>query len=221
MTGRYYIVGDIHGYLSKLKKIISSIKTDIKKDDCIIFLGDYIDRGPSSFEVIEYLITLSSIYKTVFLMGNHEDMFITYFSTGENYNNYMRNGGGLTIKSYIKNLNEFTVPGSHLEFLKNLKLFYEGEDFIAVHGGLNPGVNIIQEQKKHDLLWIREEFYTYTGRWAKTVIFGHTPTPYLHHSDSIYIDEIKNIIGIDTGAMSDGYPLTCMRWPDRKIYQAY
>ena len=221
MTGRYYIVGDFHGYLSKLKKIISSIKTDIKKDDCIIFLGDYIDRGPSSFEVIEYLIKLSSIYKTVFLMGNHEDMFITYFSTGENYNNYMRNGGSFTIKSYIKNLNEFTVPESHLEFLKNLKLFYEGEDFVAVHGGLNPGVNTIPAQKKHDLLWIREEFYANKGRWTKTVIFGHTPTPYLHHSDSIYIDETKNIIGLDTGAMSDGYPLTCMRWPDRKIYQAY
>jgi serine/threonine protein phosphatase 1 len=221
MGSRFYIVGDIHGYLSKLKKIITSIKNEIKNNDSIIFLGDYIDRGPSSFEVIEYLIGLSTMYKTVFLMGNHEDMFITYFTTGENYYNYMRNGGGNTIKSYIKNLNEFTIPESHLEFLKKLKLYYEGDDFIAVHGGLNPGINTIHAQKKHDLIWIREEFYTYKGRWTKTVIFGHTPTPYLHHSDSVYIDEAKNIIGLDTGAMTEGYPLTCMRWPDRKIYQAY
>lgn len=221
MADRYYIVGDIHGYLSKLKKIVSAIKTDIKVNDRIIFLGDYIDRGPSSYEVIEYLIRLSSLYKTIFLMGNHEDMFIRYFTKGDNYSNYMRNGGGFTIKSYINNLNEFTIPEAHREFLKNLKLLYEGEDFIAVHGGLNPEVNTIQAQNKQDILWIRDEFYMHKGRWSKTVIFGHTPTPFLHNSDSIYIDDTKNIIGLDTGAMSDGYPLTCMRWPDRKIYQAY
>ena len=154
-------------------------------------------------------------------MGNHEDMFIRYFTTGDNYHNYIRNGGGYTIKSYIKNMDEFKIPASHLEFLKNLKLFYEGEDFIAVHGGLNPGISTLQDQKKHDIIWIREEFYNFRGRWEKTIIFGHTPTPFIHNSDSVYVDDVKNIIGIDTGAMSEGYPLTCMRWPDRKIYQAY
>lgn len=221
MEKKYYIIGDIHGYLSKLKKIISCISTDIMKDDIIIFLGDYIDRGPSSFEVIEFLINLSEKYNTQFLTGNHEDMFIRFLIKGDNYNNYLRNGGGYTLKSYIKNLNEFILPESHRKFFNNLKLYYEGEDFIAVHAGLNPGVKSMKEQQRYDMIWIREEFYKYPGRWPKTVIFGHTPTPYINNSDSVYIDETRNIIGLDTNAMTEGFPLSCLRWPDRKIYQAY
>lgn len=221
MNNRYYITGDIHGHLSKLKKIISSVSNDIKADDTFIFLGDYIDRGPASFEVIEFLIDFSSKYKTVFLTGNHEDMFIRFVTKGDNYNNYIINGGGYTIKSYIKNLNEFCIPGNHKLFFNSLKLYYETDDFIAVHAGLNPDINLLNEQKRYDLIWIRENFYKYPGRWEKTIIFGHTPTPYINNSDSVYIDEARNIIGLDTNAMSDGFPLSCMRWPDRKIYQAY
>ena len=86
------------------------ISSEIEADDLIIFLGDYIDRGPASFEVIEFLIELSTKYNTVFLTGNHENMFIRFVTKGDNYQNYMYNGGGHTIESYIKNLNEFTVP---------------------------------------------------------------------------------------------------------------
>ncbi len=221
MKKRYYIIGDIHGHLSKLKKIISSVRDDIKPEDAFIFLGDYIDRGPSSFEVIEYLIELSSEYNTIFLTGNHEDMFIKFAADGENYSNYIRNGGGFTIKSYKKHLNEFVIPENHRLFFSSLKLYYEGEDFIAVHAGLNPGIIHLDEQRKNDLIWIREDFYRYPKKWGKTIIFGHTPTPYIHNSDAVYIDENRNIIGLDTNAMSDGYPLSCMRWPDRKIYQSY
>lgn len=221
MNNRYYIVGDIHGHLSKLKKLILSVNADIKKDDIYIFLGDYIDRGPSSFEVIEFLIDLSHKHNTIFLTGNHEDMFIRFVTKGDNYNNYIRNGGGYTIKSYIKNQNDFIVPESHRLFYNSLKLYYENDDFIAVHAGLNPDINIMSEQKRYDMIWIREDFYKYPGKWGKTIIFGHTPTPYIHNSDSVYIDETRNIIGLDTNAMTDGFPLSCMRWPDRKIYQAY
>lgn len=221
MKRRYYIVGDIHGQLNKLKKIILSVSNEIKAYDTFIFLGDYIDRGPSSFEVVEFLIKLSAEYKTVFLTGNHEDMFIRFITVGDNYNNYVRNGGGYTIKSYIKNMNDFIVPENHRQFFNSLQLYYENDDFIAVHAGLNPDINNMKEQNRYDLIWIREDFYKYPGRYEKTVIFGHTPTPYISNSDSVYIDETRNIIGLDTNAMSNGYPLSCIRWPDRKIYQAY
>lgn len=221
MSSRYFIIGDIHGHFVKLKKILSSIKGDINDDDIIIFLGDYIDRGPASFEVIEHLIELSAAYRTIFLTGNHEDMFIRFVNKGDNYYNYIRNGGMFTIKSYIRNLNTFTIPESHKEFYNNLKLYYESSDFIAVHAGLNPEVESIEDQKRYDLIWIREDFYHNTKKWDKTVIFGHTPTPYLNNSDSVYIDESRNIIGLDTNAMSDGFPLSCINWPDRRIYQAY
>jgi len=144
-----------------------------------------------------------------------------FITKGDNYNNYIRNGGGYTIKSYIKNLNDFFLPESHRKFFKSLKLYYESDDFIAVHAGLNPEILELEEQNKDDMLWIREEFYKYPRRWGKTVIFGHTPTPYINHSDSVFFDETRNIIGLDTNAMSDGYPLTCLRWPDRKVYQAF
>jgi len=221
MSERYYIIGDIHGQLSKLKKLISYIKNDVRTDDTFIFLGDYIDRGPDSFEVIEYLIELSGHYKTIFLTGNHEDMFIRFATQGDNYINYIRNGGGYTIQSYMRYFKDFVIPENHKSFYNNLNLYYETGDFIAVHAGLNPEIKNLENQMKYDLIWIREEFFKYPGKWDKTVIFGHTPTFYIHGSDTVYIDETRNIIGLDTNAMSDGYPLSCLRWPDKKIIQAY
>jgi serine/threonine protein phosphatase 1 len=221
MDTRYYIIGDIHGQLKKLKKLVLLIRKDLSDEDILIFLGDYIDRGPSSYEVIEYLLKLSSEIKTIFLKGNHEDMFLRFVTVGDNNENFIRNGGEYTIRSYRKNLDDFILPESHIVFFNSLKLYYEGEDFIAVHAGLNPDIQNLGEQKKLDLTWIREEFYKSPVQWKKTVIFGHTPTLYIHGNESVYIDTRRNIIGIDTNAMSEGFPLSCIRWPDRKIYQAY
>lgn len=216
---KYYIIGDIHGHYIKLKNLFDNISGRIKKQDLIIFLGDYIDRGPDSFNVIEFLLNISRMYNTCFLMGNHEDMLLTFYKTGKNYQNYMRNGGGATIKNYINNLGDFYLPVSHKTFFNSLKLYYEGEDFIAVHAGLNPEIKNLEEQERNDLLWIREDFYSGSRRWEKTVIFGHTPTPYLHNSSDIYFDKKRNIIGIDTFAMYENYPLSCLVWPDIAVFQ--
>ena len=221
MSKNFYLIGDIHGQFSKLEKLISKIELDIESDDTIIFLGDYIDRGPKSFEVIEFLLKLKSENSTIFLIGNHEDMFLKFVSTGDNYYNYMANGGQHTIRSYIRNLKEFKIPESHKRFYNILKLYYENDFFIAVHGGINPKVRDIADQRRSDIIWIREDFYRYNKRWDKTVIFGHTPTIYINNSKNVYIDDERNIIGIDTNAMSEGFPLSCIRLPDRKIYQAY
>ncbi|MCL1865048.1 MAG: serine/threonine protein phosphatase [Spirochaetes bacterium] len=221
MSRKFYLVGDIHGQLSKLKKLISDIKSDIEPDDLIIFLGDYIDRGPESFEVIEFLLKLKSENNIICLIGNHEDMFLRFVSTGDNYNNYMANGGKHTIRSYSRNLKGFNIPESHKKFYNSLKLYYEDDLFIAVHAGISPKVRNITDQERVDLIWIREDFYRYNKRWDKTVIFGHTPTTYISNSKNVYIDNERNIIGIDTNAMSEGFPLSCIRLPDRKIYKAY
>jgi serine/threonine protein phosphatase 1 len=113
------------------------------------------------------------------------------------------------------------LPEKHKDFFNSLKLFYEGDDFIAVHAGLNPYKGEPANHEKDDILWIREDFFLANFRWAKTVIFGHTPTPFLNNSDSIYFDNRRNIIGIDTGAMYEDNPLTCLRWPGRKIFRAF
>lgn len=217
----YYIIGDIHGHYVKLKNLFDVLKSHIRADDVVIFLGDYIDRGPSSFEVVEFLVALSDTYRIVFLKGNHEDMFIKYLRKQDYAGNFIRNGGGYTIKSYLKHCKSKPLPHTHIEFFNSLKLYYEGSDFIAVHAGLNPGIDRLEFQSHDDLIWIREEFYRADKKWPKTVIFGHTPTPYIMNSGSVFVDEERNIIGIDTGAMIDQYPLTCIRWPDRKIFRAY
>jgi serine/threonine protein phosphatase 1 len=220
MGSKFYLIGDIHGQFLKLEKLVSKIEPDIESDDIIIFLVDYIDRGPKSFKVIEFLLKFKSEYNAIFLIGNHEDMFLRFVSTGDHYN-YMANGGMHTIRSYARNLKEFKIPESHKRFYNSLKLYYENDFFTAVHGGINPKVRDITDQRRSDIIWIREDFYRYNKRWDKTVIFGHTPTIYINNSKNVYIDDEKNIIGIDTNAMSEGFPLSCIMLPDRKIYQAY
>ncbi len=215
----YYIIGDIHGQIFKLLKLMTMIEEKISDNDTIIFLGDYIDRGKDSYSVIEYLSGLSEKYKISFLKGNHEDMFIKYYYIGKGYDLYIRNGGMATIKSYEKAIGKMKLPEKHKKFFSSLKLFYEGDDFIAVHAGLRPYAGKPARQKPEDLLWIREDFFLADYSWDKTIIFGHTPTPFLNNSKRIYFDKKRNIIGIDTGAMYEDGSLACLRWPDKKIFQ--
>ena len=216
----YYIFGDIHGCLSNLLELFGRIKGNINDNDKLIFLGDYVDRGNYSFEVIKFLININKSYDIVFLKGNHEEMFLKYIDGLDKTGIFFDNGGRATLKSYKKNCGEFRVPDEHLKFYRNLKSSFEGADFISVHAGFNPKVYNMEQQTEDDILWIREAFYRSERRWEKTVIFGHTPTGILgkRHGE-VYFDDKKNIIGIDTGAVYGGV-LTCLRWPDRKIFQS-
>lgn len=214
----YYIIGDIHGYFHRLVNLFNKLTKLVKEDDTIIFLGDYIDRGARSYEVIDFLIQISRTagLSSVFLKGNHEDMFLTYLRGEDDSGAFMLNGGDATIRSYIAHLGVFELPDHHRDFYNNLALYYEGDDFIAVHAGLNPGFNSMEEQEEYDLLWIREKFFRADKRWDKTIIFGHTPVSYIVHDGPLYMDNERNIIGIDSGVIF-GNPLTCLAWPDRKI----
>lgn len=216
----YYIIGDIHGYFDKLLSLINVIEAELQDEDIVIFLGDYIDRGPESFEVIEYLIEFSKKRHTVFLKGNHEDMLLRYLK-GENIRDmYIVNGGAETINSYKKNYGKFSLPEKHREFYENLKLYYEADDFIAVHAGLNPRINSIEEQDPYDLIWIRDAFFRSSNKWSKTVIFGHTPTPLISGERRVIIDNEHNIIAVDSGVIYGG-PVSCLRLPDKMIFESY
>ncbi|MCP4134858.1 MAG: serine/threonine protein phosphatase [bacterium] len=214
-----YFIGDIHGNLDKLVSLFKKLIDLITDDDTVIFLGDYIDRGPHSYEVIEYLIALSKRFNTVFLKGNHEDMMENYLLGKDIGGAFLFNGGLATIQSYNKHCGEFKFPENHIEFFSNLKLYFEGEGFIAVHAGLNPDVEENEDQDIYDLLWIRDKFYRSNKRWDKTIIFGHTSTSLISRRDMIYMDEERNIIGIDSGVVFGG-PLSCLRWPDKKVFQS-
>ncbi len=217
----YYIFGDIHGCLDKLVFLYDQVKKQISNDDTLIFLGDYIDRGKYSYEVIEYLLRIRDTQrKTVFLIGNHERMLFDYIEGNDASGNYLYNGGTATRQSYVDRFGSFHIPEKHREFFRSLVYYFESDDFIAVHAGLDPRVNNLEAQSAEDMIWIREKFYRTKFRFAKTVIFGHTPTYHLHGKWGVpYIDEERNIIGLDTGAVY-GARLTCMAWPGMKFFQA-
>lgn len=215
----YYIIGDLHGMLSRLEALYKRLREILRKDDTLLFLGDYIDRGPHSYQTIEFLIGLSRLHSTIFLKGNHEYMLLEYLAGGDD-GLYFRNGGERTVESYRHALGAFRVPSSHMDFLNSLVMYHETDNFIAVHAGIDPKITMMDLQTEENMLWIREEFYLADKRWPKTIIFGHTPA--VHFSGVMsrpWFDERRNIIGLDTGAVYGGM-LTCMRWPDRAIFQS-
>jgi len=205
---KIFAIGDIHGCLWSLEKLLNILPVNWSKD-LVVFLGDYIDRGPDPKGVIEKVLELKELYrdKIISLKGNHEWMF-ERFLKGIDIDIFLYNGGETTLKSYYKN-GKLEIPEDHLNFLKELKLYYETQDYIFVHAGLRPGKKL-EEQNEKDLLWIRESFYFSEYKFPKTVIFGHTPfyTPLI----------LDDRIGIDTGCVYGG-KLTAIELPSKKIYQ--
>ena len=196
ISGRLLAVGDIHGQAELLAKLLKQV--DPQPEDVVVFLGDYIDRGPDSPGVIDQLLELQDRFpQTVFLKGNHEAMLLDYLAGRETLL-YLLNGGATTLAGYHRD-NRMHIPPRHLEFFRNLRLWYETAEFIFVHAGLRPGLSLHQ-QRHEDLLWIREDFLDADFDWGKTVVFGHTPLP----SPSF----AKHRIGLDTGA-GHGHALTC------------
>lgn len=186
MTARLIAIGDIHGEINKLNSLIK--KLDLNKDDFIIFLGDYIDRGKYSKQVVYRLIEISKLYRCEFLMGNHEYcMLRTYEGVAWAKAYFYEGGGEKTIKSYGSFENILKIHG---DFYKNLKYFYKTDKFFFVHAGIRPDKDV-EKQEILDFLLIRDNFIKYNHKLKQKVIFGHTPfkTP--------YIEEDK--IGINTG----------------------
>ena len=207
---RIYAVGDIHGCYDKLLALMEKMDIDFESDS-LVFLGDYIDRGPQSFEVVAYLADLKQrCANTIFLKGNHEEMLEKYLS-GEDRITYLVNGGQQTLESYMNRPRpegEPAIPSTHLEFFKSLQIYHETQNYIFVHAGLKNKVPL-EKQKTEDLLWIRRRFIESKYDYGKMVVFGHTPL----HEPLL----LPNKIGIDTGAVY-GNRLTCVRLPELVFY---
>ena len=211
---KIFAIGDIHGCLGMLQALIRSIGAD-PQNDTLIFIGDYIDRGNSGREVVDYVIRLKRKYKKVVcLLGNHEYMLIRYLA-GVDEDLYLENGGLTTLHSYGISRSEkpekrkTKIPRKHWQFFEALLPHYETENYMFVHAGLKPGFSL-HEQTMYDLLWIRQEFIDAEDDFGKMVIFGHTPLTYPLI--------MSNKIGIDTGAVYGG-KLTCVELPAVKIHQ--
>ena len=201
-----YAIGDVHGCLEKLLRLLDGLRYD-PMGDRLIFLGDYIDRGPDSKGVLALLLRLQRENPAnVFLLGNHEDNFLTYLQAcrlGQHTQYWLSEpffaGGGVaTLRSYHPTLRQPTearlveaIPPEHVQFLAHLPLYWTTETYIAVHAGVRPGIPL-ERQQEHDLLRIRGPFLSTPHGLGKCVVFGHTP-----------FSEVKreaDKVGIDTGA---------------------
>lgn len=204
--GRLLAVGDIHGCLGQLAELIDRVAPTDR--DQVVFLGDYVDRGPDSAGVIDYLINFSSSFPaTVFLRGNHEQMFADYLE-GRDPTAFLLNGGLKTLASY-HNRGQWPVPAAHRSFLDRLRSYYETPEHIFVHAGLRPGIPLA-EQDELDLAWIRREFISSEYDWGKAVVYGHTPL------EEPYLSEKR--LGLDTGCVY-GRLLTCCEVRTRQLWQ--
>jgi serine/threonine protein phosphatase 1 len=211
---RIFAIGDIHGCYDPLIQLLGAIPIDWSRDR-LIFMGDYIDRGPQSFEVVQHLVELQQRQPgTVFLKGNHEQMLLDYLAGRDRLTSLDKyNGGQQTLDSYLRHAGgpgRYPIPDAHLRFFDSLRLMFETEKYIFVHAGLRKGLPM-ERQRPEDLLWIRESFIDNRQSFGKRVIFGHTP-----------FDEPRvepNKIGIDTGAVF-GNKLTCVQLPEETFYSA-
>lgn len=209
---RIYAIGDIHGRADLLAALLGQIEADDKARPPVatrlVFLGDYIDRGPDSYGVIELLLKgLPAGMGADFLMGNHEQMMLDALAEDWRMPLWLRNGGGAAVLSYTRAARERgenagpwsditgIVPAVHLAFLAGLKVLIEYGDYAFVHAGIQPGTDL-HTQDPHDLVWMREPFLSYGGSFGKIIVHGHTPVeaPEIRH----------NRIGIDTGAVFTG-----------------
>ncbi|MEL6661876.1 MAG: metallophosphoesterase family protein [Pseudomonadota bacterium] len=213
---RVYAVGDIHGRADLLFKLMDKIEEDAEAADetriVLIFLGDYVDRGFQSKEVIDFLLSDDlSRYETYFLKGNHEAAFETFLSDSTFGPQWARFGGAETLMSYgiqppraktqaseweavCQQLND-ALPNEHRSFLSSLSLYATLGDYVFVHAGLRPG-QALEHQTEKDILWIREEFLKDEGTFERVVVHGHTPISEPHQD--------FRRIGIDTGAYLTG-----------------
>ena len=215
-----YVIGDVHGCLDPLQRLLKRIGQRVSTlhpshKTHIIFVGDLIDRGPQSAQVVELLRRFShpNIHLT-FLMGNHEEVFLDVL--GGNVRGMIRWfdwGGRDTARSYgvdnlgllpiepeqVLNQLQHRVPKSHVKFIKGFKPFVEFGDYVIVHAGLRPKVPLA-EQKDRDLRWIRDGFLNFEGAFPKKVIHGHTIVKEAENR--------PNRIAVDTGVYMDDGALT-------------
>jgi len=204
------VIGDIHGCHDSLTRLLQKV---LHRADTLVFLGDYVDRGPQSKEVVATILSLCTTHpRVVPLMGNHDHLFLQYLTGGDS-SLFFQVGGLQTLASYglspTASREEITrqVPSEHVAFLRSLPLFWEDQHALYVHAGLQPGRHLSQQTAQW-CLWAREAFLMSTYDFGKPVVFGHTVFAEPHLT--------ADKIGIDTGAVYGGQ-LTALLLPGREM----
>ena len=210
---RVYAVGDIHGRADLLQMLMARILGDLERFPIaapeLIFLGDYISRGPASRAVLDFMIGAAHALPmpVSFIKGNHEDLLLRLVDGAELQlgPRWLQFGGEAVFRSYgVAVLDDLAasaaalkaaIPAEHLDFLRTLPVSIARDDYLFVHGGVRPGVPLA-DQTAHDMIWIRYEFLNHTGLHERFVVHGHTPAP---------LPEVRrNRLNVDTRAYDSG-----------------
>jgi serine/threonine protein phosphatase 1 len=237
-------VGDIHGNLQALVDVLGQLRREVQPDDTVVFVGDYIDRGPDSKGCIDAILRFRSEIDAdvVTLMGNHEDWFLQTLRDHSRHSRLLAMEAFETIRSYSPDAVTVLrkaiardvaavyservplpyeaffecVPAEHIEFFENLRLYHQTVDCVCTHGGVNPRVDGVHQQLRRDLIWGSGTFPDgYDG--AEIVVYGHRNNATLDDDAWPMPTVVGQTIGIDT--ISHGV-LTAIRLPDRHLVQS-
>jgi serine/threonine protein phosphatase 1 len=218
-----YAIGDVHGRFDVLEPLLRDIAKDAlatrpRQSPLLVFLGDYVDRGPDSREVVQRVrqLQLDGSFEVVALKGNHEEALLQFLDDAAFAPVWLELGGGATLASYgvaptvarsdgdawglVRDAFDAALPESHRLFYHELELMRVQGDYAFVHAGVRPGV-ALEAQSERDLLWIRYEFLQ-AGPFDKVIVHGHTP--------AVEPQMLKYRLGVDTGAYATGV-LTAVR----------
>ena len=221
-----YVIGDIHGYHDQLIRLQKKIENDAKQSKgkkLLIYLGDYIDRGPAIKDCVQSLIDFKPPnFTVVYLLGNHEQMLLDFLANKKSsLYLWISNGGLETLESYGNKMEQYIdesmqlefhdtirdnfisfLPEAHKKFFYDLKLSYEWQNYFFVHAGIDPSLPL-SKQTKETMIWTRsEKFLDANNPFEKIIIHGHTP--------SKNVVQKNNRICIDTGVFFSGL-LTCVK----------
>lgn len=239
-----FAIGDIHGNLQALDQLLNRIHSDICSDDTVVFLGDYIDRGPRSKDCIDRILEFSSSTKgsVATLLGNHEQWLMRTYDDHTKHSWLLGMEAFETIRSYsteaetkLKREAEIaglrlitghvalpydlffrTIPQRHIEFFKGLRPFYQTPEAVCVHGGVNPAIDRVEDQAPDDLIWGNDDFpESYRGN--DIVIYGHTCKPEIDDKGWPTPRVKGKTWGLDT--ICQGV-LTALRLPEKMIIQS-
>lgn len=224
-----FVVSDIHGMYESFEQLLRYWQ----QEDELVILGDMIDRGPQSLEVLQKIMQLQQTHKVTVVMGNHDQMLLDFLRyPKEAQSRYERNGGMATLQSllaeaFARPIEEYVslIPQKRpdeLAFLAKSKRFYVFNQVLFTHAGFDTRLEDWQLTAKDDFIWIREH-YTLPNKTSYTNVFGHTPTKYINPDETnrIWLGDEGRYVAIDGGAVYGGQLNGLLIREDGQIVQTY
>ena len=226
-----YAIGDVHGCARTLDALLAAIANDVdacdgralRPDDTLVFVGDYVDRGPDSPGVLDRILALEAAAaagsgpRVVVLRGNHDQMMLDYATGTGDTDLWWANGGRATLHAY-ETRGDLVIPEAHVGLLRRSGLTFDAEGTVFVHAGLDPHRTIAENLAHPDpevAMWTRAHLHADLSLWERPVVCGHTPAPEPGNA--------PHLIRIDTGAVYYDRPglgrLTAVRMPERRFVQ--